>query len=198
MLEAELQPKLKNPRVMGIHRMKEGVAGQTVDATASRCGIVGTGGTVATNDVVTGVAGMRGVINSELRVVEDIECLGSELQISLLAEDFEMFQQREIEIYAAGIVERIATAISERQSARSEVGCWVVKERPESLCYESSFVGKLTARIANTIGVRTGSKVVGHPTIVRDPNSARASSIDYAKWCAGLKNSDSGKLPSAQ
>ena len=198
MLEAEFQPKLKNSRVVGIHRMKEGVTGQTVDATPSRGGIVGTGGAVATNDVVTGIAGMRGVIKSELRVVEDVECLGSELQISLLAEDFEMFQQRKIEIYAAGIVERIATAISERQSARSDVGCWVVKERPEGLCYESSLVGKLTARVANTIGVRTGSKVVSHATVVRHPNSAWTSSIDHAKWCAGLKNSDSRKLPSAQ
>ncbi len=64
---------------------------------------------------------MRWVIDPELRVVEDIESLGAEFEIAF-SENFEVFQEGDIEIYAAGIAHRISSAISKSQSARSDKG----------------------------------------------------------------------------
>ena len=47
---------------------------------------------------------MRGVIDPELRVVKNVERFCPEFQFAF-AEHFEMFQEGNIEIYAAGIVE---------------------------------------------------------------------------------------------
>ena len=60
---------------------------------------------------------MRGVVDPELRVVENVERFGAEFEIAL-AKHFEVFQQRNIKIRARGIVERVAPAVSKRQAAR--------------------------------------------------------------------------------
>ena len=77
---------------MGIHRMEKGIAGQAVRSATARSRIVGAGAAIAANDVVAGIAGVRWIVDSKLRVVEDVESLGTELKISL-AEDFEVLQQ---------------------------------------------------------------------------------------------------------
>jgi hypothetical protein len=120
LLKAEFQPKLKNPRVVGVHRMKKRITRKTIYSASASGRIIRSGGAIAANHVVAGVAGVRWVIDSELRVVEDVEGLGAELEISL-AENFEMFQEGNVEICASGVIERIAPAVSERQAAWSDV-----------------------------------------------------------------------------
>jgi hypothetical protein len=170
---------------MGINRMKKRVAGQTVDATPSGSGIVNISVAVATDDVVTGIAWMRRVINSKLRVVENIECLGSELQIPL-AENPELLQQRKIEIGAAGIMHGIPPAVSESQPAWRNKGRWIVDQRPK--CLREVF-SKFDMGIgtADAIGIRPGSEIVGDATIVRYSDASRTAAINYAKWSAGLE-----------
>lgn len=87
---------------------------------------------IAADDIVTRVSGVRQVVNPELRMVEHIERLGAEFEIPL-AEDFEMFQQGNIEIRAPWIVERISPAISKSQTAWSDEGRRIVEQGSNTL-----------------------------------------------------------------
>ena|ERR1700740_1030756 len=120
-LEAQLEPELKNPRIMSVHRMQKGISRQAIDSASSRGRILNVGGAVAADDVVAGISRMRWIVDPKLRVVENVESFGAEFEIAL-AENLKMLQQRKIEIRAAGIVQRIASAISEGQTARSRIG----------------------------------------------------------------------------
>lgn len=178
--------------------MEEGIARQAIGATPAGRRIISSGGAVAANHIVARITGMRWVGDSKLRVVEDVEALGAKLDVAL-AKNLEVFQDRKIEIGAAGIVQRIAPAAPERQSARSDVSSWVGEKRPESLCcLESSLVGKPTMRIADTICVGTRPKIVSYATVVGNSDSPRASAIDNAKRGAALEGDNSRQLPTIQ
>lgn len=97
---------------MSIHRMKKRITRQAVNSPSAPRGIMRGGASVATNDVVTGISGMRWVIDPKLSVIEDIEALGAEFEISF-AKDLEVLQKRKIEIRTRGISERIPPAVSE-------------------------------------------------------------------------------------
>ena len=49
----------------------------------------------------------------------------------------------------------------------------------------------MTIRIADAIGVRASSKIVGYAAIVRDSDAPGAPAIDHAEGSARLKNRDS-------
>ena len=106
---------------MGVHRVQKGITGQAIDSASSCSRIANVGAAITADYVVPGIARMRWVIDSKLRVVEDVESFDAEFEIAL-AENVEVFQEGSIEIHAAGIVERIASAISKRQSARGHKG----------------------------------------------------------------------------
>jgi hypothetical protein len=65
MLESELQPKLKNSRVMSVDGMEKGIASQTIHAASPCSRIVSAGAAVTADNVVAGIPGMRKIIDSE-------------------------------------------------------------------------------------------------------------------------------------
>ena len=154
------------------------------------------GAAVTANDVVSGIAGVRWIVDAKLRVVENIKSLSTELDVPL-AEDFEMFQQGKIEIGAPGIVERIAPAGPERQSAWSDIGRGVVQEWTEGFCSPFS-EGNVRIGATDAISVRPSSEIVGYTGIVRYSDASRASAVDYTEGSTGLKDDNSGKLPAIQ
>lgn len=103
---------------MGIDWVEKGIAGQTIHSATAGCRIVSASAAIAANDIVPGVAGMGWIVDSKLRVIEDIETLSAEFEIAL-AKNLEVLQQGEIEIGSTGIIQGIATAVAERQTARS-------------------------------------------------------------------------------
>ena len=78
MLETAFQSKLKDARVVRIDRMQEGVASET---TGSSRGIEVGLSAVAVDDIVAGVARIRGIGNAELGVIEDVEGFGAKLDV---------------------------------------------------------------------------------------------------------------------
>jgi len=130
--KSELQAKLENSRIMGIDWMKKRVSCQAVDSSTSGSGEIDIGPAVATNQVVARIAGVRGVVDSKLRVVENVECFSAELEVPL-PEDLEMLQERNVEIETAWIAQEIPAGIPERQTARSREGPRIQKERSESI-----------------------------------------------------------------
>jgi hypothetical protein len=113
-LKSEFQPKLKNSRVVSIHGMEKrtsskAIHGRAVQSASANSRIISCGRitvygpAVASDHVVAGISRMGGVVNPELRVVENVERLGAEFNISL-AENLEMFQQGKIEICAPWII----------------------------------------------------------------------------------------------
>ena len=117
-LEGELKTELKNPRVMSVHRMEKRASGQAVHSTPPTGRIVDVRPAVTPDDVIACIPGVRRVVDSELSVVENVERFGAEFDIAL-AENFEMLQQGDIEICATRICDRVSSATSERQPARS-------------------------------------------------------------------------------
>ena len=103
MLKAEFQAKLKNSRVVGVHGMKKRTARQAIHCASARGRIIDRSAAVTGDDVVTRIPWMRGVVDPELRVVENVERFGSEFDISL-AENLEVFQYGNIEVCASWIV----------------------------------------------------------------------------------------------
>src|SRR5262249_24591615 len=124
-----------------------------------------TGAAVTPNDVVSRIAGVRWIVDAKLRVVENIEPLGTKLDVSL-AQDLEVLQQGEVEIRAAGIVHRVPPAVSEGQPAGRDKSCRVVKQRPDCL---RDILSKFNMSIgtADAIRIRPRSEIVGHARIVR-------------------------------
>ena len=102
---------------MGVHRVQEGITRQAIDPASPSGGIMRRSASVAANDIVSGIPGMRRVVDPGLRVVEKIERSGAEFEIEF-AKNFEVFQQRSIEVNAAGIVQRITPRIPEGQTTR--------------------------------------------------------------------------------
>jgi hypothetical protein len=91
-LKSEFQPELQNPRVVRVYRMKKRIACQAIHSAAARSRVLRVRGSIASDDVVAGIAGMRRVVDSELRVVEDVESFDAKLQVPF-PENLEMFDQ---------------------------------------------------------------------------------------------------------
>jgi len=106
---------------MRVHRMEEGTSCQAILSATSSGRIIDGGAPVASDHVIAGISGVRRVVDPELRVVENVECFSAEFEFALV-ENLEVLEERKIEIRAAGIVERISSAIPKRQPARGGEG----------------------------------------------------------------------------
>src|SRR5215813_7135550 len=98
--------------------MQERAARQAVDATRYRVTGAVVRPTIATDHVTAGVSEV-GVVEPKLRVIEDVERLGAELQNTRFT-DRKMLEQAHVKIQASGIVQIIATSVSEGQAARCD------------------------------------------------------------------------------
>src|ERR1700722_8154935 len=195
-LEIKLQSKLNDAWVVGIHGMQERVTGHAVDAPAPGRGIAGRSAAITPYDVISRVAGMRWIVDSELRVVENIEGLGAEFEIAL-AEDLEMFQEGHVEIDAAGIVGGVAAAIAERQATRSHLHAAILTEGSKGTGAGWNRANA-AVHIADAVGVRAGTKIIRDAPVVRNAGAAGTAAVDNAEGCSGLIDGDAGPLPAPQ
>ena len=96
--------------------MQERCSGNAISSTAFKpCGIHRPA--ITTDDVVSRAAGIIGIVDPELGVIKDVECLGTELKLASFS-NLEIFQQRQVEVHAAGIIQEVSTSISEGEAAR--------------------------------------------------------------------------------
>ena len=68
---------------------------------------------VATDNVVSAAARIVGIVDSELGVIEDVKKLRAKLKLARFS-DLKTFQQRHIEIEAAGIIQEVTAGIAKR------------------------------------------------------------------------------------
>ena len=127
-------------------------------------------------------------------MVKDIKCFGPKLQIAF-AEDFEVLQQRGIEVGATWIVDGVAAAAAKRQSARRYVGIRILKQGSEGLPDSSPVISNVLVGTADAIGVRSSSEIVGDTAIIRNAYAAWASAVYDAEGRTRLVDDDAGKLP---
>ena len=101
---------------MCVHRVQEGVAGQAI-----RLRIAGSTeilDAVTRDRIVGAISEIRAwVVHAELRVVEDVENLGTEFKIGRFV-NLHGPEQRHVEIQAARIVQHVAPGVAKGQSAR--------------------------------------------------------------------------------
>lgn len=105
-LKSPLQAKLDGAGSMSVKRVQEGSSGDaiwpTVRHKTSR--IFRTG--VATDDVVSAAAGIVGIVNPKLCMVEDVKKLCPKLNLTGLG-NFEVFQEGHVEVETAGVVQKV-------------------------------------------------------------------------------------------
>jgi hypothetical protein len=117
-LETQLETKLYGARPMRIERVEERCPGNAIGSAALESGGI-RGAGIATDDVVSGAAGVIGIVDSELRVIENVESLGPELELAGLA-NLEMLEQRHVEVRAARIIQEVASGVAKGEAARSD------------------------------------------------------------------------------
>ena len=130
-LETQLETKLDGARPMRIERVQEGSSGDAIGSAALKPSGIHRAG-IATDDVVSAAARIIGIVDPELGVIENIEGLSTEFKFAGLP-DLEMFQQRQIEVRAAGIIQKVPAGVPEGQSARSHKLRGIADERAKAL-----------------------------------------------------------------
>src|SRR5215470_9333092 len=102
---------------MCINRMQEGASGEAVHAagygisSAVVCSAI-------TADHVAACISQVGIVNAELRMVENVESFRAKFEHTRLT-NRKVFQQAHIKVQPARVVQIVSTRISKRQAARS-------------------------------------------------------------------------------
>ena|SRR5215469_12834795 len=125
---------------MGIYRMQESTARHTIPTGARASDWVQGRGiacriswsAVAANHVAPCVSKI-GVVDTELCVIEDVECLRTKFEDATFCH-FEVLQQAHIEIQAAWVVQKVSASVSERKCSRRDKPIGVSEEGAETLC----------------------------------------------------------------
>ena len=71
---------------------------------------------------------MAGIVDAELRVIENVKRLDAKLNIRPFLEGLEVLQQRYVEVHTGRIVEKIAPGVAEGKTLRCGKGSRVVEE----------------------------------------------------------------------
>ena len=121
---------------MRVHRMEKGIPGYTIrtgghavnDQTRETGSVVGP--TVAADFVTARVAQVR-IIDSELGVIEDVECFRAKFNNASFPDD-EVLQNTQVKVGAVGISQEVTSRISERQPARSDELIGISQQRSKA------------------------------------------------------------------
>ena len=147
------------------------------------------GAAIAADDVTRCVSEIR-IVNSELSVIEDIECFSAKSHLSGFA-DFEVLQQTQIEVRSMRIVQKIAAGIAECEPSGRYKNI-DPKQRSETLRVVP-FIRR-RSRIANHIRIGSSADAIRDSGVVEDGNGA-ATTVDHAKGRSRLEDRDPRNLP---
>ena len=168
-LEAELQGKLHDARVVRSGRAQEIVAAQRVLNTAS--------------------AGDRA--SDPLRVVEDVESFCAELKIKPLVQ-LEVLVQRHVEVPTSGIIQHVASGAPLGEASGLGKGIRIEEKRPLDAGIRGKNRPRDLVRISDQIREAAGAVAVPQPGAVRE------DSIHDGEWRSALRHEDSRVLPAAK
>src|SRR5215469_9326096 len=130
--ESPLQAKLHGARPMRIQGVQKTSSGNAICSSfcLKTSGVQRAG--IATNHVVARAAWIIRIIDTELRVVEDVESFDTKFDLAGLCH-FEVFQQRQVEIHAIRIIEEVPAGIPKGESPGSYKLRRIAKQRTETL-----------------------------------------------------------------
>ncbi len=113
---------------MRIHRVQKGIS---LKASGASGGVELCLAAVAIDDVVTDIAGIGRIGDAKLRVIEDVEGLGTKLDIEMVGICLEVLEQRHIEVDPPGIPEVVTARVAKGQAAGSGKSSGVEQQRPD-------------------------------------------------------------------
>src|SRR5579863_4973776 len=186
-LKVELESKLQSTRAVCLDRMKEGTS---TEAARVAGGIVHPAVAV---DGVIGLVALVRVVNDELGVVEDVETLGTEFKSTALR-DLEVFQNRQIKVQTAGIIQEVASCVSEGKSGGSGEGVRI-EEGGAKAFRVGGAVGRPYVGISDHVRIGSRAGPAGHARIVENRSAIGTGAIDHAERRSRLKSCDAGYLP---
>src|SRR5580658_1371553 len=169
---------------MRIDGMQEGAA---LEATGVAGGIIQSA--VAGDGVAARIALVR-IVNAELGVIENVEGFRAKLEVAALG-DFEVLQESNIKVQTVGIAHEIAACVSESQAHGSAECSGIAQDGADTLriiCTER----RGSVRVSNYVGIRAGTRPVGHASVVEHGDAGAAAAVDDAERCSGLKERDPG------
>src|SRR5271168_1871324 len=180
---------------MGIHRVKEATSGDAIRTRTGasrwiqRSGKTGSviRSTIATDDVITRVSDIR-IIDSELRVVEEVERFHAKLGIAALRY-FEVLQKVQVKVDAMWIVQKVTPGIPERQPPWRDEHIWVSEKRTETFRV-MSFIWR-GCGISCQVGVGARTCAIRDSGVVQDGDPCAAPPVNNTERRARLKDRDS-------
>ena len=175
-LEVVLQTKLHGAGTMRVHWVQKGIPDKTTGVAG---GVIRA--TVAGNRVAAGVA-LVGIVDAELGMVENVERFYAKFEVAAFG-DFEMFQQSNVKVQPARVVQEIASGISESKTLWSAECRRIPQDRANTLVVISTERRGLVG-VADYIWIRPGARPIRHPGIVEHGDASAAPAVDYAERCA--------------
>lgn len=185
---------------MGVYRMQKGSASDAVCATALVASRESWAG-IATDDIVTGAAGIVRIINSEFRVIKDVESLNPKLNLTAFG-DPKMLGQSHIEVNLSRVIQKISTGVAESKSPGSYKLRRVLKQRSKTLRGIKTW-DRLNwswfSKSFHYIRIGRGDpEVTADPGIVSEGNTGIADRVDNAEWCARVQQRYTREFPALQ
>src|SRR5579863_6275546 len=188
-LKSKLQTYLYGARPMCIQRVQEGSSGDAIGSSALKPGRVDRTG-VTTDYVVSAAARIVGIVNPELSVIENIEGLGTEFKLSRFP-DLKVFQQREVEVQTAWIIQEIPARIPEGEPARGHKLGRIAKQRAKAPAVVER-LGQSTQNIG--VGSRD-AEPARYPGVVGQGNAGVAGAVDHRVRRPRCIQRNAGKFP---
>jgi hypothetical protein len=190
----ELEGKLHGASPVRVEGMQETVPRVAIGARAAGRRVIRIRAGIAT-DGIAGRIALRGIVDAEPGVIEDVECLGAELEIDLVRQR-EVLKQGHIEVSPPGIVQYVAAGIAKGEAAWCGEGRGIQKQRAKALWIVASGLLRIGDAVSGTadkirIGLVERRQPVGDSRIAQGCVASSAGVID-TEWNAGLHESQPG------
>lgn len=197
LLERKLQPKLDGACPMCIEWMEKAIAGIAISSRASSRGIGRFGSCVAADRITWGIA-LRGVVNTELSVIDNVEALYAELKVAF-ARQRKVLEQRGIKVCPVRIVEHIAARVPKGETARSSKSSRIQQKGSKALgIVAAALLYALEAVLRAPNQIRVGRvhwrEAVGYTGVINRGDAVVAAVVN-AERNAGLEQGQAGDLP---
>ena len=186
---------------MGVYRMQKGSASDAICSTALVASRESWPG-IATDDIVTGAAGIVRIINSEFRMIKDVESLNPKLDLTGFG-DPKMLGQGHIEVNLSRVIDKISTGVAESKSSGSYKLRRVLKQGSKTLRDIKKTWDRLNwSGLSQSFHyVRIGGgdpEVTADPGIVSEGNTGIADRVDDTEWCARVQQRYTREFPALQ
>lgn len=148
---------------------------------------------IAADRVTPGIASI-GVIETKLRVVEDVEGLQAKFNFASLV-NREVLNQRHIKVQPTRIIQEISARITKSKAPGGNELVRIEENWAKAARIITGEGSRRSADVRNHIRIRSGANSVSHSGIIQHSDSCAPSIVDNAKRSARLIRSNTAELP---